>query len=77
MMSENVAEKFDSDCGPVYKSEASGDLFVVVSRPEFGAGDDAEVEIERVSDGEWYGVFQDNFNSGYRKVADTLGEVDF
>lgn len=76
MMSE-VSAEFDSEDGPVYRSEVSGGLFVVVSRPGFGSGDNDQVELRRVTDGEWHGVFQDNFRKGYAKVADTIAGVEF
>jgi hypothetical protein len=75
MMSTEIADRFDSESGPVYESEHSDSLFVVVSRPNT-FDDNNEVEVRRVEDGEWFGVYQDNFRKAYRKVADTLGEVD-
>lgn len=75
MNSEHISDRFDPNDGPVYRSDTSSDLFVVVDNPGPAAGDNDQVEIRRVEDGEWYGVFYDNFQRGYAKVADTLAEA--
>lgn len=64
--------------GAIYKSTVSGDLFKVVAEEDpFGPGDPGlkQVEIRRLSDGEWYGVDRDDFRKNYRRVAGSEAEL--
>lgn len=60
--------------GAVYKSTDTGNVFECVDVPGFdatGHPDDQEIGVRRLSDGEWYTVFQDTFRSHFTKVADS------
>lgn len=62
--------------GAIYRSKHSSDLVEVVATPDpFASGDtdNQQVEIETLEDGEWCGVYADNFRTGYEFVADSRG----
>lgn len=63
------------DAGPVVRDDVSGTLFVVVSKPA-SSDPNAQVELATLEDGEWYGVYQDNYHSNYRVVAETVADVE-
>lgn len=62
----------------VYRSTHSDALFEVVSTPDAFAADpdNEQVELRRLSDGEWYGVYADNFRKGYEFVAESVEEFE-
>lgn len=60
----------------VYRSTVTEDLFEVVETPDAFASDNEQVELVRVEDGEWFGVYADNFRKGYEFVADSVEEVE-
>lgn len=63
-----------SDSGPVVRDDVSGTLFVVASKPAEN-DPNAQVELETLEDGEWYGIFQDNYHRNYEFVAETVADV--
>lgn len=66
------------DEGAIYECDHSSDLFEVVDYPDvFGtySTDDQTVEIERVTNGEWFAVYHDNFEKRFQKVADSKDEI--
>lgn len=62
----------------VYRSTVTEDLFEVVETPDAFASDpdNEQVELVRLDDGEWFGVYADNFRSGYEFVADSVEDVE-
>jgi len=64
--------------GAIYRSKHSNKLVKVVATPDpFDPGDpdNQKVEFETLENGEWYGVFADNFHSGYDYVADSREDL--
>jgi hypothetical protein len=64
--------------GEIYECTHSNDLFKVVDYPDvFGTynTDDQTVEIERVTNGEWFAVYRDNFEKRFQKVADSKDDL--
>jgi len=66
--------------GAIYEDEHTGTLFECVHSPDtFGMttmeAEHAPIEFETVDDGEWYSIYVDNFQRGYRKVADSKAEL--
>jgi len=64
-----------AELNAIYESKHSGELVKVTSVPD-GFGDNEQVEFRTLSDDEWYGVYQDNFRKGYKKVADSEEKLE-
>lgn len=62
--------------GNIYESTVSGDLFELETTPPFDAHDNTTLDLVRLKDGEWYGIYYDDFTKNYLKVADSRDELE-
>lgn len=67
--------------GAVYEDERTGDLLECVHSPDtFGVpvheAENMQIEFETVEGDDWFTIFVDNFGRGYRKVADSIEDLE-
>lgn len=63
--------------GAVYEGEVNKRAFEVVAVNADGFDrDNHTVEIEAIDTGEWHSIYRDVFRSCYRKIADSVDELE-